>query len=211
MLSSYTTQFAEYPADLVAFATQHNITLPSLSGLRGQGLALMAQPDIRGKVFIGREEADQFFKTIGIETRDSIQGFNKATGLKRMNKRGYYCLVYPYECDKTDIDKRIGVSVSGDRDENINKIKDFWRKNLVDVPNKDWQIGHLDPTIADASESNLALQPPIQGKYRNRFKWDEWFMKMWPTTSELLPHFNKYYTEDEQRAIYDELKKKFEK
>ena len=87
---------------------------------------------------------------------------------------------------------------------------DWWKKNLLDIPNDDWQIGHLDPTIDDASEKNLAYQPPIQGKYRNRFKWDALFHKMWPTAAELAPKFDSYYTEKEQRMLYESLKQKFQ-
>jgi hypothetical protein len=33
---------------------------------------------------------------------------------------------------------------------------------------------------------------------------------MWPTAQhELIPHFDRYYTEDEQRLIYEKLKDKF--
>jgi hypothetical protein len=125
--------------------------------------------------------------------------------------RGLYCIQYPFETDTTDLDKRKGVSISGDKNSFINTIKDWWKKNLIDVPNKEWQIGHLDPTINDASEKNLAYQPPIQGKYRDRFKFDAFFLKMWPTASELVPKINEFYTEKEQKMIYEALKQKFEK
>jgi hypothetical protein len=65
----------------------------------------------------------------------------------------------------------------------------------------------LDPTIADASEANLALQPPIQGKTRNRFKWDPLFRKMWPTGKELISKMDEYYTKEEQQIILDYLSK----
>lgn len=207
----YTTKFEEYPTDLVVFATENNVDLLPLTSMKGQALALMSQPEVRGKQHLGRHEAVKFFENIGMETTDAIQQFNKATGLKRMKMRGYYCLQYPFEADTIDIDKRKGVSISGDKNTFINTIKEWWKKNLVDVPNDDWQIGHLDPTIGDASEKNVAYQPPIQGKYRDRFKFDSFFVKMWPTASELIPKFNEFYTEKEQKMIYEALKEKFEK
>jgi hypothetical protein len=207
----YKKKFEEYPSDLVAFAREHNIKLVPLTSMRGQALALMAQQEVRGKKYLGRDEAVKFFKNIGMETRDAIQQFNKATGLKRIKKKGIYCLRYPFESDTTDIDKRKGVSIGGDKNFIVNTIKDWWKKNLVDVPNEEWQIGHLDPTIDDASEKNLAYQPPIQGKYRDRFKFDPIFHKMWPTAFELVPKINDYYTEKEQLLIYESLKEKFEK
>lgn len=202
-------RFAEYPADLLLFATQHALTLPSLTAKRGQALALLAQPEIRGQQYVDREGAEIFLRTIGEDSQDAIQAFNKATGLKRMPMKGRYCLQFPFECDKTDLVKRKGATISGDRDACIQAVKDWWRVHLVDVPNAEWQVGHLDPTVDDASEKNLAYQPPLQGKYRNRFKWDPYFHKMWPTAAELVPKMDEYYTEKEQREMYEVLAKKF--
>lgn len=210
-IDNYTRAFDAYPSDLVEFAKENNLKLIPLESMRGQALALMSQPEVRGQKHIGREEAVKFFKNIGRETTDAIQQFNKATGLKRLKGRGIYCLQYPFESDTTDLDKRKDVSISGDRNSLIDAIKNWWKKYLIDVPNDEWQIGHLDPTIGDASEKNLAYQPPIQGKFRDRFKFDNFFLKMWPTASELVPKMDEYYTDKEQKAIYEALKQKFEK
>lgn len=210
-LDLFKKKFTEYPADLVSFAKENGIKLLPLSSMKGQALALMAQPDVRGKQYLDRDQTVKFFENIGLETKDAIQQFNKATGIKRMKMRGQYCLQYPFEADTVDLLKREGVSISGDRNTTINTIKAWWKKNLIDVPNEEWQVGHLDPTIDDASEKNLAYQPPLQGKYRNRFKWDAYFHRMWPTATELVPKINEYYTEAEQRVLYEALKKKFEK
>ena len=209
-IKKYTKKFEEYPQDLVIFAEENKLQLPSLTSMKGQALALMSQEEVRGQKHIGREEAVTFFNSINMETTDAIQQFNKATGLKRIKMRGNYCLEYPFQCDTTDLDKRKGVWIVGDRNSIINNIKQFYKKNVVEVPNDEWQIGHLDPTINDASEKNLAYQPPIQGRYRDRFKWCPLFMKMWPVAeTELIPKFNDYYTDKEQKRIYEELKKKF--
>ena len=206
----YINPFNAYPPDIVEFFKNNNLPLISLKSLKGQALALMSQPEASGK-HIGREEADKFFRNIGMKTSDAIQSFNKPMGLKRIKSRGNYCLQYPFESDTTDLDKRKGVSISGDRNSLIDTIKNWWRKNLINVPNEEWQIGHLDPTIGDASEKNLAYQPPIQGRFRDRFKFDAFFLKMWPTATELIPKIDEYYTDNEQKAIYESLKKKFEK
>lgn len=210
-IASYTKKFEVFPSDLLVFAKQNNIPLLPLTSMRGQALALMAQPEVRGQKHIGRDETMKFFQNIGMETTDSIQQFNKSTGLKRMPMRGNYCLAYPFECDMTDINKRNGVSISGDKNTFINGMKDWWKKNLIDIPNDKWQIGHLDPTIADASEKNLAWQPPIQGPYRDRFKFDAFFLKMWPTAEkELIPKIDEYYTEKEQKLLLAALKAKWD-
>ena len=209
-IRNYTKKFEEYPEELVSFSKENNLSLIPLTSMRGQALALMSQPEIRGQKHIGREEANNFFKNIGMETNDAIQQFNKTTGIKRIKMRGYYCLEYPFKCDTTDLDKRKGVSISGNRDDYINTIKNWWNNNLLNIPNNEWQIGHLDPTTDDSSENNLAYQPPIQGKYRDRFKFDKFFIKMWPTVNELVPKIDDYYTDKEQKLLYESLKKKFE-
>lgn len=207
----YKSKFDDYPNDLVEFAKKIDVVLPTLSSMRGQALALMAQPDVRGLKFVDRDQASTFLQKIGFNTKDAIQQFNKATGIMRLKMRGKYCLQFPFQSDKVNLTKRVGAFIKGDRDSKINDIKSWWRNNLLDIPNKDWQVGHLDPTIGDSSERNLAYQPPIQGKFRDRFKFDSLFLKMWPTASELVPKMNNYYTEKEQKVIYEALKKKFEK
>ncbi len=212
-ITKYKTKFEAYPADFESECKKNKIKLPGIDSLAGQAYALMAQPEIRGQKHLGREETDVFFKNIGIPTTDSIQPFNKTSqyGLVRLNlKKGYYCLAYPFEFNMTDVQKRtpINVAIAGDRDEQINSIKNWWKVKVVDVPNKEWQIGHLDPTREDGP---VAYQPPLQGKYKDRFKFDELFHKMWPTAKELISKPDDYYTETEQKMLYDALKPKFEK
>jgi len=209
-ICEYMTPFASYPVELFEFC-KGKIKLPKLVSLRGQAIALMAQPENRGQRFLTREDTAVFFTQIGIQTDDSIQPFNKDFGLKKIEAKGKYCLEYPFNLNTTHIQKRTGAKISGDRDEKIEQVKSWWRANLVDVPNADWQIGHLDPTIPVATETNLAFQPPLQARYRDRFKWDPLFHTMWPTAKcELIPNFDHYYTEEEQRLIYEKLKEKFE-
>jgi hypothetical protein len=206
-ISKYTERFTEYPAEFVQFCTENGVKLPSIDTLKGQAYALMAQPDVRGQKHLTRKETDAFFVQLKMECRDSIQQFNKTLGLK-VKKRKYY-LFYPFEVDLTHVVKRQEARISGDKDAQINAIKQWWRENLVNVPNEQWQTGHLDPTTPDASEANLAWQPPLQARYRNRFKWDTMFHKMWPTGQELMTKMDEYYTETEQKEIFVELMRKF--
>ena len=212
-ISKYTTKFTEYPVDFKDECKKNNVKLPGIDSLAGQAYALMAQPEIRGTKHLGRNEADKFFEQIGMETKDSIQPFNKTSqkGLVRLDLPNGYCLAYPFQFDMTTVNKRTDTVISGDRDAQINAVKDWYRKNLLDIPNDKWQEGHLDPTIGDASENNLAYQPPIQKVYKNKFKWDKIFFKMWPTAEkELIPKIDKYYTEKEQKLLLAHLKAKWE-
>lgn len=210
-IANYVVRFTSYPVDLIEFCLKNKVDLRGIDSKMGQAYALMAQPEVRGKLHLGRKETEQFFTQIGMDPGDAIQAFNKNIGLKRIKGRGIYCLAYPFEADLTDVEKRRGAGISGDRNTLIDSVKDWWRKNLVDVPNDEWQVGHLDPTIAEgAAETNLAFQPPIQGKYRNRFKWDSLFQKMWPTGEEWIAKMDDYHTEAEQKRMLAALKAKWE-
>jgi hypothetical protein len=181
LITKYAAKFTSYPVELLTICETNNVHLPKIDSLRGQAIALMTQPEVRGEYYVTREDTATFFKQIGMETDDSIQPFNKDIGLKKKVMKGKYCVEYPFEVVKTHIQKRKDAAISGNRDEKIEVVKNFWRENLVDVPNELWQEGHLDPTIPDASENNLAFQPPLQARYRDRFKWDQFFHTMWTT------------------------------
>lgn len=211
LITKYATKFTSYPVELLTICETNNVRLPKIDSLRGQAIALMTQPEIRGEYYVTREDTATFFKQIDMQTDDSIQPFNKDNGLKKKIMKGKYCVEYPFVVVKTHIQKRKDAAISGNRDEKIEVVKNFWRENLVDVPNELWQEGHLDPTIPDASENNLAFQPPLQARYRDRFKWDPFFHTMWPTVErELIPNIDKYYTEEEQKKLYNYLKTKFD-
>jgi hypothetical protein len=202
-ISRYDKKFEYYHFEVVFFAKEHKIRLPSLETMRGQALALMTQTEVRGQYYLTRKEATIFMGAIGMNTNDAIQQFNKATGFKRVSKKGKYCLEYPYKPDVIDIRKREGLSMSVNKNDFIDRVKNWWRSHLLDVPNEEWQIGHLDPTISDTNESNLAYQPPLQARYRDRFKWDTYFHRMWPTGKELMSNnnMNDYYTVEEQTQL----------
>lgn len=203
--------FTVYPNDLVEFCNNNKIKLPIIDSKRGQALALLAQPEIRNEKYISRNEAELFFKNIGRKPGDAIQAFNKDFSLVRHKLRGFYCLKFPFECDLTDYSKRNNCQLSEEnKNATISSIKNWYLENIINVPDSKWQIGHLDPTIPDASESNLAWQPPIQSKWRDRFKFSADFKKMWPTAAELVSKFNEYYTHAEQIMILNYLFQKRE-
>jgi len=206
-IAPYILKFVSFPMELIQFAKENQIILPKINSLRGQALALMTQSEVRGQQYISRQEAVLFFQQIGMSSHDAIQPFNKSFGLGRMKlSRGQYCLIYPFTNDCVHLEKRKNLGIDKtNRDESIQKIKQWWQTHLIDIPNEEWHIGHLDPTIADSSASNLVFQPPIQARYRDRFKWDAYFFKMWPTAKELIKNFDKYYTLEEKRLLLETL------
>jgi len=60
----------------------------------------------------------------------------------------------------------------------IDNIKSHLKHNYIEIPNKEWQLGHKNPDIEDNSNNNLVLQPPIQGKYRDNFIFIDTFTKI---------------------------------
>ena len=206
-ITKYKTKFGAYPADFESECVKNKIKLPGINSLKGQAYALMAQPEIRGQKHLGRKETDAFFENIGMSTNDSIQQFNKTSqdGLVKLDVKNVYCLAYPFQFNMTDVKKRAptNITIPGDRDAQINHIKKWWKEKLIDVPNNEWQVGHLDPTREDGP---VAYQPPLQGNYKDRFKFDELFHKMWPTAKELISKPEDYYTKTELKQILAALK-----
>lgn len=98
-------------------------------------------------------------------------------------------IVYNFPlCDLTDFNKRKNCQLSEEnKNATISSIKNLYLE-----------------TIPDASESNLAWQPPIQSKWRDRFKFSADFKK------ELVSKFNEYYTNSEQNMILNYLIQKRE-
>ena len=69
----HTERFEHYPTDLMEFVQRYNddehndrkLNLPCLKTLRGQAVALMAQPDVCGKTRLNRTDVEDFFQEIG--------------------------------------------------------------------------------------------------------------------------------------------------
>ena len=83
-IDNHTKKFEEYPEGVLVFASANEMTLHPIESLRGQALALMTQPEVRGKQHLGKEEAVKFFHNIGMTTSNAIRLFNKASGFKRI-------------------------------------------------------------------------------------------------------------------------------
>lgn len=204
-------KFDTYESDFIEFTDRHGIKPPSLQTPSGQGIALLTCKANRDKYAL-RVDLETFFNVIELQTKDAIQCVNKCEqwGLRRAQTKGKYSIPYPFEYFPLHINKRKNLKIVGDRNEVINTVKQFLQKNYLDVPNEDWQIGHKDPSLA-TSENNVIYQPPIQGRYRDRYKFDDLGLTKYPTVSELLKSFDKYYSVQEQQEILDALRKKYTK
>lgn len=129
----------EYPEELLEFAKSVDLRLPRVTTVGGQALAFLARPENRGgKRFITPNETVEFFKNLDLETRDSIQPFNKVCGcrLKLIDtKPGLYSLEYPFVLKLNDINKRIDVDKNvlenGSKQDQVAEVKRYWTQKMA--------------------------------------------------------------------------------
>ena len=160
----------KYPEEFNKFCKKNKLTPPSLNSGNGKALAIML--DNKYKYFT-RSECDEFIKKFNIESKDSIQLFNKHSqwGIKTNSgiEKGKLYIVYPYDFSSKH-NMRKNFTYNGTKEEKdleIEKIKSTIKHDYVDIPNEKWQLGHKNPS--NITENNLVLQPPIQQKYRDDY------------------------------------------
>lgn len=173
---------------------------------------------IKSGVWFSGKMIDDELRKYDLYSRDSIQSINKTEqwGLANPETRinggvTEYRFVYPFKFVGVHIKKRkIGSSISLlNRDEEIDIIKENIKKYYLDVPNDTWQLGHKNPDIEDSGPSNLVWQPPIQGKYRDRFIFDYLGLMKYPTPKEISKNPLKYYSEEQLRELHEFLCNRF--
>lgn len=164
-----------YNQEFIDFCVKNKLNPPNIQSKNGIALSVML---LYKKYYWTRTTCDIFCKKFNIETKDSIQLFNKHSqwGIKTNSgiEKGKLYIVYPYQLsEKYNI--RSNFRYQGTVDEKnseINKIKSTIKFDYIDVENEKWQLGHKNPCIPQISEletNNLILQPPIQSKYRDDY------------------------------------------
>src|ERR1035437_3468709 len=179
--------FDKYDDEFIKFCKKHEINIPKLNSLKGQVIALMTFKKNRNK-YVDRDILNLFISKIGFSSKDVIQLINKTDqwGLKHITlERKFYTIPFPFIYVGLHLKKRDIKFSSHNRDEKIDYIKEYLVDNYINVPNEKWEVGHLDPNNPDGSEENLVYQPPIQGKFRDRFKFDKMGLIKYPTPNEL--------------------------
>jgi hypothetical protein len=206
----YKTKFEEYDPEFMAFCEDNNITVPKLGSLKGQVIALVTHRNNRNK-YVNRDILEAFLSHIEMKSGDCIQLVNKTEqwGLKsestKHEGKQHYRVPYPFEYIALHVKKRSKLVISGSKEDKVDYIKDWIKTNYIDVPFEKWEIGHKDPNSEDNSEANLVYQPPIQGRFRDRFKFDEYGLIRYPTVKELKNNTHIYYNDDELRDLRDHL------
>jgi hypothetical protein len=163
---------SEFPEEFTEFCRINDLKPPNIT--TGNGKALSVMITYKGNYW-DRKTCDQFVEKFKIETKDSIQLFNKHNqwGIQTNSgiERGKLYIVYPYTLsNKHKMRKNFKFDgTDEEKDLEINKIKSTIKADYIDVGNDLWQLGHKNPASTDNSNDNLVLQPPIQGKYRDNY------------------------------------------
>jgi hypothetical protein len=200
----------DYPQEFKQFCIDNQLPIPNKTTLIGNAYLLMLHNPYK---YFDRETCNQVFKKFKIDTNDSIQQFNKPEqdGFKSYNSknRGKYAIIYPYELSKKHKMRKDFKFDGTDKQKNeeIDKIKSTIQDDYIDVPNSQWQLGHKNPESEDNTNNNLVLQPPIQGKYRDKYIFLDTLTKI-PTPKtikKLYESGNSPYTNDQLKELRDYL------
>lgn len=199
----------KYPTEFVEFCTQNSLVPPKISSNNGRALSAML---LYPNQYWDREACDAFVTKFGIQTRDSIQLFNKhaqwGIATNSGKERGRLYIEYPYRLSNKH-KMRKGFKFDGTEEEKraeIDRIKSTIQADYIDPPYEAWQLGHKNPGSTDSSTQNLVLQPPIQGKYRDDYLFFDTLTKM-PLPAKLRKMLDAGEVEltDEQVASYQGL------
>lgn len=178
-IDSITSIPLQYPQTFITFCDENELTPPKVDTGNGKALALMLNYPNN---YFTRKECDAITMKFNIKTSDSIQLFNKHEqwGIKCSDVRGKYYVEYPYKItNKYKMRKNFKYDGTQEsKNAEIDNIKSHLKHNYIEIPNKEWQLGHKNPDIEDNSNNNLVLQPPIQGKYRDNFIFIDTFTKI---------------------------------
>lgn len=198
----------EFPCEFINFCKENNLKYPKITSKNGKALSVMLNNPTK---FFNRKTCNIFVKKFNIETKDSIQLFNKHAqfGIKTSNERGKYYIIYPYQLSNKH-KMRLNFQFNGTENEKnieIDKIKSTIKNDYIDVDNKLWHLGHKNPESEDNSSNNLVLQPPIQAKYKDKYIFIDTITKI-PTPKTFIKlYYNNLYTKNQMIELRDLLNK----
>lgn len=170
-IDNITSLYDDYPHEFNIFCKDNNLNPPRIKSKRGKALSAMLHNNNK---YWNRNKCNEFCNKFNIETKDSIQLFNKHSqwGImtNRKTEKEKYYIAYPYKLsNKHKIRKNFTSHLNKDElHTEINKIKSTIVHDYIDIPNDSWQIGHKNPESSNNS-NNMILQPPIQGRYRDEY------------------------------------------
>lgn len=179
-------KISDYPTEFKKFCDKHTLNPPSLQSKNGKALSVMLNfPNF----YWDRDSCNKFVNKFNIDTKDSIQLFNKHEqwGIKTSNEIGKNYILYPYKLSNKH-KMRADFNYNGTNEQKIleiNKIKSTIKNDYIDSPNEKWHLGHKNPDTCNNTNTNLILQPPIQARYRDNFIFLDTLTKI-PTPKTLM-------------------------
>lgn len=193
----------DYDTPTREFIDKHKLNPPAPT--TGNGKAFIAM-SLAPQKYFNRETATQFCQRYGIQTKDSIQLFNKHSqwGPLISQQRGKYYIEFPLTLSPK-VQMRAGFKWDGteeQKNEAIKNIKADIKADYVDIPTEQWQLGHKNPE-GDNTNDNLVLQPPIQAKYRDNYIFIDTLTKI-PTPetlARLIQEGKNPYTQDQMKRL----------
>ena len=171
----------KYPDEFIEFCEQHSLTPPKITTGNGRALSVMLEYPMQ---YWDRKSCDEFVTKFSIQTRDSIQLFNKHSqwgiATNSGKERGKLYIKYPYQLsNKYKMRKNFKYDgTESEKNAEIDHIKSTIQCDYIDPPYDKWQLGHKNPGSIDNSNENMVLQPPIQGKYRDDYLFFDTLTKM---------------------------------
>ena len=203
----------EYPDEFNEFCIANKLKPPKITSKNGIALSIMLKYK---NYYWNRDTCDEFVAKFNIETKDSIQLFNKHNqwGIQTNSgiEKGKIYIIYPY-CLSNKHKMRKNFKFYGtekDKNDEIDKIKSTINVDYITSPNSLWQLGHKNPDSIDNTNKNLILQPPIQSKYRDNYIFIDTLTKI-PVPNKLITMIEKKeieFTPNQiiaYKAIFDKL------
>jgi hypothetical protein len=170
-----------FPDEFVSFCLENKLKPPNITKSGGKALSAMLHYPNH---YWDRESCDEFVTKFNIQTKDSIQLFNKHAqwGIKTNSgiEKGKLYIIHPY-CLSNKHKMRKSFKFDGtdeERNTEITKIKSTIQADYTEIPNTSWQLGHKNPGSVDNTQANLILQPPIQAKYKDDYLFFDTLTKM---------------------------------
>ena len=159
----------DYDEETRDFIYKHKLTPPAPT--TGNGKAFIAMCLVPNKYF-NRETSTQFCQRYGIQTRDSIQLFNKHSqwGPMTSSSRGKYYVDFPLMLSPK-VKMRSGFNWDGTEKQKVEAIESIQsdiKLEYIDIPPTQWQLGQKNPE-GDNTSKNLVLQPPSHAKYQDQY------------------------------------------
>tara|TARA_Y100000287_G_scaffold97175_1_gene77601 strand:- start:1455 stop:2255 length:801 start_codon:yes stop_codon:yes gene_type:complete len=147
------------------FNKQHLVRVKDVK----KGYSLKYPFELKKNDLLKRENVEKHVKLAGSKTDQicAVKSFWTKRANQLLQEADIYLRLLKYERDE---------KVYNSLESKLREVKDI-TENILDVDERDWQIGHLRAQGGNDPD-NLRWQPPIQARYRDRYIFNEYFEKL---------------------------------